>query len=73
MTVDASDARARYFLAAYKDEQGDHAGAIADWVALLKSAPADARWTAQVRGVIERTARENHIDLSDKLPGRSPG
>jgi cytochrome c-type biogenesis protein CcmH len=68
VAVDAGDPRARYFLAAFKDEQGDHAGAIADWIALLKSAPVNAPWVAQVRGVIERNARENNIDISGKLP-----
>lgn len=68
IALDASDPRARYFLAAYKDEQGDHAGAVADWIALLKSAPADATWAIQVRRVIERTARQYAIDLSGRLP-----
>jgi cytochrome c-type biogenesis protein CcmH len=71
IAVNANDARARYFLAALQDEQGDHAGAIAAWIALLKSAPADAPWTAQVRSVIERTAQQYNVDLGGKLP-RAP-
>ncbi len=64
IAADANDPRARYFLAAFKDEQGDHAGAIADWTALLKNAPQDAPWAAQVRGVIERTARHYNVNIA---------
>jgi cytochrome c-type biogenesis protein CcmH len=71
VAVNANDPRARYFLAAIKDQQGDHAGAIADWIALLKSAPADARWIAQVRNVVERTAQQYNIDITGKLPSAS--
>jgi cytochrome c-type biogenesis protein CcmH len=68
VAVNTNDPRARYFLAAFRDEQGDHAGAIADWLALLKSAPADAPWAAQVRSVIERSARQYNVDIAGKLP-----
>jgi cytochrome c-type biogenesis protein CcmH len=66
--VNTNDPRARYFLAAFRDEQGDHAGAIADWLVLLKSAPADAPWAAQVRSVIEHSARQYNVDIAGKLP-----
>ena len=55
---DPADPRARYFLAIYRDQQGDHAGAINDFVALLKSAPPDAPWAAQVRNYVEDLAKE---------------
>ena len=72
LAIDPTDARARYFLGAWKDQNGDHAGAIADWLALLKTAPANAPWTVQVRVVIERTARENGVDIAGKLPPLAP-
>ena len=65
---DPADPMARYFLAIYRDQQGDHAGAINDFVALLKSAPPDAPWAAQVRGYVEDLAKEQHIDISSRLP-----
>jgi cytochrome c-type biogenesis protein CcmH len=65
---DPADPRARYFLAMYRDQQGDHAGAINDFVALLKSAPADAPWAAQVRNYVEDLAKEQKIDISARLP-----
>src|SRR4051812_49262078 len=46
---DPVDPRARYFLAIHRDQTGDHKGAMDDFVTLLKSAPPDAPWAAQVR------------------------
>ncbi len=65
---DPADPRARYFLAIHRDQKGDHAGAMNDFVALLKSAPPDAPWAAQVRTYVEDLAKEQHIDLTGKLP-----
>jgi cytochrome c-type biogenesis protein CcmH len=65
---DPADPRARYFLAIYRDQQGDHAGAMGDFIALLKSAPPDAPWAVQVRNYVEDLAKEQHIDLTGKLP-----
>jgi cytochrome c-type biogenesis protein CcmH len=65
---DAADPRARYFLAIYRDQQGDHTGAINDLVTLLKGAPADAPWVAQVRNYAEDLAKSQHVDLTGKLP-----
>ena len=65
---DPADPRARYFLAIHRDQGGDHAGAMNDFVALLKSAPAGAPWAVQVRTYVEDLAKEQHIDLAGKLP-----
>jgi cytochrome c-type biogenesis protein CcmH len=65
---DPADPRARYFLAIYRDQQGDHAGAMNDFITLLKSAPADAPWAAQVRNYVEDLAKEQHVDISARLP-----
>ncbi len=65
---DANDPRSRYFLAIYRDQQGDHKGAMDDFIALLKSAPPDAPWTAQVRNYVEDLAKDQHVDISARLP-----
>jgi cytochrome c-type biogenesis protein CcmH len=65
---DGVDPRARYFLAMARDQRGDHAGAMADWIALLKSAPPDAPWTADVRRVVERVAKAHGKNIADRLP-----
>jgi cytochrome c-type biogenesis protein CcmH len=66
--ADPSDARARFYLALSRDQKGDHLGAIADWIRLLKAGPADAAWVPEVRGVVEQVAKEQHIDVSGQLP-----
>jgi cytochrome c-type biogenesis protein CcmH len=68
VAANPSDARARFYLALYKDQQGDHKGAIADWITLLESAPPDAGWAPEVRQVVEQVAKEQHIDISAQLP-----
>jgi len=68
LKTDANDPRTRYFLAIYRDQQGDHKGAMDDLITLLKSAPPDAPWTAQVRNYVEDLARDQHIDVSSRLP-----
>ena len=69
---DPTDPRARYFLAAAKDQDGDHAGAMADWIALLKSAPPGAPWAPEVRGFVIRIAAQRGEDVSSKLPPLPP-
>lgn len=73
VAADPSDARARFYLALYKDQQGDHRGAVSDWVTMIKSAPADAGWTVQVRQVVEQVAKEEHVDISRLLPPEPSG
>lgn len=68
MKGDATDPRSRYFLAIYRDQQGDHAGAMKDFIALLKSAPPGAPWAVQVRNYVEDLAKDQHIDISSQLP-----
>ena len=65
---DPADPRARYFLAIHRDQTGDHKGAMDEFVALLKSAPPDAPWASQVRTYVEDLAKEQHVDLTGKLP-----
>ena len=60
--------QARYYLATLKDIRGDHRGAIDDLLSLLREAPADAPWEPQVREAAVLIARENQIDISDRLP-----
>jgi cytochrome c-type biogenesis protein CcmH len=68
MKDDPDDPRAKYYLALYKDERGDHAGAMNDWIALIKGAPSDAPWLPDVRRFVENTAHERGLDISAKLP-----
>ena len=73
VAADPADPRARYYLAVARDQAGDHAGAMNDWIALLKSAPPDAPWAADVRGFVEKIAAERKIDISGRLPPAAAG
>jgi cytochrome c-type biogenesis protein CcmH len=68
LQIDANNAQARYYLATLKDMNGDHRGAVDDLIALLRGAPADAPWAAQVREAVQAIAQQNHIDVANRLP-----
>ncbi len=59
-----ADPRARYFLAILKDQRGDRRGALNDWVQLLRDAPADAPWAAELRKFAGDAAAEQGLDLA---------
>jgi cytochrome c-type biogenesis protein CcmH len=73
VSIDAADPRARYYLAIARDQKGDAKGAMDDWIALLKSAPADAPWAPEVRAFVEKVAKERHVDLTGRLPPAPAG
>lgn len=68
LKIDPTDPRSRYYIALHEDQIGKHDQAMADWIALLKSAPPGAPWAGQVRDYVERIAQQRHIDLTGKLP-----
>lgn len=73
LALDASDPRARYFLAVQKDLKGDHKGAVEDWLALLKDTPPGAPWEADLRRTIEQTAQRNAIGIEGRMPAPGTG
>jgi len=68
LKVDPNDPRAKYYLAMYKDQTGDHDGAMTDWIALIRSAPPDAPWLPDVRHFVENVARQRGLNIAAKLP-----
>lgn len=67
LQLDPKDARARYFMAATKDIDGDHKGAIEDWFALLGDTPADAPYAQDIRDVITNVGKERGIPVEARL------
>lgn len=65
--LDPADPRARYFLAVNRDLGGDHEGAIADWLALLKDTPKGAPWEADLIRTIEQVGKINAIDTATRI------
>jgi cytochrome c-type biogenesis protein CcmH len=71
LSINPTDHRARYFMAVKKDQDGDHKGAIDDWIAILKDSPPGAPWEAPVRELIAKVAAEHKIDLAGRVPAPS--
>lgn len=74
IAIDAGDPRARYFLAARKDQDGDHEGAIADWLALLADTPPASPLEQDLRYTIERVGAREGIAVASRIAAvRQPG
>jgi cytochrome c-type biogenesis protein CcmH len=67
IALDREEPRARYFMAVEKDLADDHAGAIADWLALLADTPPGAPWEADLRRTIEQVGAINRIEVGDRI------
>ena len=67
LRLNPADPRARYFVAVQKDLQGDHRGALDDWLALLRETPADAPWRADLLRTIQQGADAQKIDVTSRL------
>lgn len=66
--IDPNDARARYFLAVLKDQQGNSKEAIDEWIALLSASPTDAPWVPHLRETIVESAAKAGVDVSARMP-----
>ena len=72
LAINPGDERARFFKGVAKEQKGDNQGAIDEWLALYKIAPADAEWTGDLRSRIEETAQKAGIDVRTKLAEARP-
>ncbi|MBA4748098.1 MAG: tetratricopeptide repeat protein [Sphingopyxis sp.] len=70
--IDPKDPRTRYFLAVKRDIDGDHAGAINDWLALLADTPAGAPWEADLRRTIEQVGQIHGLEVASRLAATKP-
>jgi cytochrome c-type biogenesis protein CcmH len=68
---DPTDPVARFFLGLAKDQSGDAAGALTDWLALENDVPPDLPWKSDLTANIDRVARQLGKDPAT-LPGRKP-
>jgi len=67
LALDPTDPRARYFLAAKKDMDKDHEGAIAAWLDLLADTPPGAPWEADLVRTIEQVGQINKIEVAGRI------
>jgi cytochrome c-type biogenesis protein CcmH len=66
---DPTDPIARFFLGLAKEQSGDAAGALTDWLALENDVPPDLPWKNDLAANIDRVARQLGKDPAT-LPGR---
>jgi cytochrome c-type biogenesis protein CcmH len=71
LKADPTDPIARFFLGLAKEQAGDAAGALTDWLALERDLPPDLPWHADLSQNIDRVARQLGKDPAT-LPGRAP-
>lgn len=67
LALNPKDPRARYFMAVKKDLGGDHAGAIADWLALLADTPPGAPWETDLKRTIEQVGKIHKIEVASRI------
>jgi cytochrome c-type biogenesis protein CcmH len=67
LALDPQDPRSRYFLAAKKDIDKDHEGALTAWLDLLADSPPGAPWEADLVRTIEQVGKMNSIDVAARL------
>ena len=71
LTADPTDPIARFFLGLAKEQTGDAAGALTDWLALERDLPPNLPWRGDLTQNIDRVARQLGKDPAT-LPGRAP-
>jgi cytochrome c-type biogenesis protein CcmH len=71
LATDPTDPIARFFLGLAKEQAGDAAGALTDWLALERDLPPNLPWHGDLTQNIDRVARELGKDPAT-LPGRAP-
>jgi cytochrome c-type biogenesis protein CcmH len=67
VSLDPADPRSRYFLAAKKDIDKDHEGALAAWLDLLADSPQGAPWEDDLVRTIEQVGQMNQINVADRI------
>jgi cytochrome c-type biogenesis protein CcmH len=71
LRLDGKDARARFFMAMRKAQDGDKRSALDDWVAILNEADSKEPWFADLTRKVVELSRELNVDVSARLPGRN--
>ena len=68
LKLDPKDTRARFFKGLAKEQEGDRASALTDWVELLNEANSDEPWVSDLRSRIVQLERDLGVD-----PAAHPG
>ena len=66
LKLDGKDPRARFFKGLVKEQAGDKAAALDDWVALLNDGTADEEWVPDLKQRITELAFDIYVDIGGK-------
>jgi cytochrome c-type biogenesis protein CcmH len=67
LKLDPKDSRARFFQGLAKEQEGDRASALTEWVELLKDADSDEPWVSDLRDRVARLERDLGVDPATHL------
>jgi cytochrome c-type biogenesis protein CcmH len=70
LRLDGKDARARFFIAMRKAQDGDKRSALDDWVAILNETDSKEPWFADLTRRVAELSRELNVDVPAGLPRR---
>lgn len=70
LKLDPSNVQARFFTGLAKEQEGNKAGALADWNALLKDADSAEPWVADLKIRIAELSRDMGLDRNDSADAR---
>ncbi len=71
LRLDGKNARARFFIAMRKVQDGDKRSALDDWVAILNEGDSKEPWFADLTRRVAELSRELNVDVSARLPARN--
>jgi cytochrome c-type biogenesis protein CcmH len=73
LKADATDERARVYMARLRHQKGDSQGALDELFAILKAAAQDSPMAPTIREAIRKVAADSGVDVSDRLPPEAVG
>jgi cytochrome c-type biogenesis protein CcmH len=70
--LDPKEPRARFFLGMAKEQAGDKAAALADWIALVKESDPSEAWVPDLRQRIAELSQQMGVPVPAGLPALAP-
>jgi cytochrome c-type biogenesis protein CcmH len=71
LKLDPGDSRARFFSGLAKEQEGDRASALSDWVGLLNDANSDEPWVSDLKDRVAELERDLGVDPATPSPSKS--
>ncbi len=72
LKADPKEPRARYFMGLAQEQQGDKAGALQSWTALLKDAGPQEEWVPELKRHVAALGKELGMSVDPAILGQGP-